>query len=215
MSFFSNNRENRGPGPIVGNPMNGICEKVCILTDKVFDSCLNQFQAQGVNVTVDSTSYNPENPTFPLTFVGCQSTGEQATTSNLTITRFDDRPNFARVTVDVNIPITITYTDASGITGTASGVLTVTEDVIMSIPQASIIPFRIEAFGSAICSDGEYIGDNTFQITTCTTVILRVVAQVQILVPSYGLCPIPPCQEYSSEICPGTFDLPLFPTSAN
>ena len=27
MSFFSNNRENRGPGPIVGNPLNGMCEK--------------------------------------------------------------------------------------------------------------------------------------------------------------------------------------------
>ena len=97
MSFFSNNRENRGPGPIVGNPLNGMCEKVCILTNKVFDSCLNQFQAQGVNVTIDPNTYNPENPTFPLTFVGCQSTGEQATTSNLTITRFDDRPNFASV----------------------------------------------------------------------------------------------------------------------
>ena len=213
MSFFSNNRTDRGPGPIVGNPMNGLCEKVCILTNKVFDSCINQFQAQNVNVTVDVATYNPENPTFPLTFVGCQSTGEQATTSNLTITRFDDRPNFARVSVDVGIPITITYTDANGVAGTASGVLTVTEDVVMSVPQASIIPFRVEAFGAAICSDGEYIGDNTFTVTTCTTVILRIVAQVQLLIPSYGFCPIPPCQDYSSEICPGTFDLPLFPTN--
>ena len=165
MSFFSNNRTDRGPGPIVGNPMNGLCEKVCILTKKVFDSCINQFQAQGVNVTVDPSTYNPENPTFPLTFVGCQSTGEQATTSNLTITRFDDRPNFARVSVDVNIPITITYTDANGVAGSGSGVLTVSEDVVMSIPQASIIPFTVEAFGASICSDGEYVGDNTFQIT--------------------------------------------------
>ena len=215
MSFFSNNRTDRSPGPIVGNPINGLCERVCILTKKVFDSCLNQFQAQNVNVTVDANTYNPENPTFPLTFVGCVSTGEQATTSNLTITRFDDRPNFARISVDVNIPITISYTDAGGVAGTATGFLTVNEDVVMNVPQASIIPFTVEAFGAAICSDGEYVGDNTFTITTCTTVILRVVAEVQLLVPSYGLCAIPPCQEYSNEICPGTFDLPLFPTSAN
>ncbi len=215
MSFFSGNRTDRGPGPIVGNPTNGLCEKVCILTKKVFDSCLNQFQAQGVNVVVDPATYNPENPTFPLTFVGCVSTGESATTSNLTITRFDDRPNFGRISVDVNIPITISYTDANGVAGTVRGVLTVSEDVVMNIPQASIIPFTVEAFGSAVCSDGEYVGENTFKIICCTTVILRVVAEVQLLVPSYGICTMPPCQEYSNEICPGTFDLPLFPTSAN
>ena len=211
MSFF-NNRTDRGPGPI-GN--SNVCDRVCILTNRVFDSCLNQFQAQGVNVTVDTDTYSPENPTFPLTFVGCVGTGAPATTSNLTITRFDDRPNFARVTVDVNIPITISYTDANGVAGTATGTLTVTEDVVMCVPQASVIPFTVQAFGTAICSDGEFVGDNTFTITACVTVILRVVAEVQLVIPTYGLAQIPPCQEYSNEICPGTFDLPLFPTSAN
>ena len=211
MSFFTSNRTDRCPGPIVGNPLTGLCEKVCILTKKVFDSCMNQFQAQGVNVVV--TDYTPANPTFPLTFIGCSSTGETATTSNLTINRIDDRPNFARVTVDVNIPININYTDANGVAGTARGVLTVNEDVVMCVPQASVIPFTVEAFGSAICSDGEYIGDNTFKITCCVTVILRVVVEAEILLPSYGYCAIPPCQEYSSDVCAGVFDLPLYPTS--
>ena len=211
MSFFTSNRTDRCPGPIVGNPLNGLCEKVCILTKKVFDSCMNQFQAQGVNVVV--TDYTPTNPTFPLTFIGCSSTGESATTSNLTINRIDDRPNFARVTVDVNIPININYTDANGVAGTARGVLTVNEDVVMCVPQASVIPFTVEAFGSAICSDGEYIGDNTFKITCCVTVILRVVVEAEILLPSYGYCAIPPCQEFSNDVCAGVFDLPLYPTS--
>lgn len=211
MSFFTSNRTDRCPGPIVGNPLNGLCEKVCILTKKVFDSCMNQFQAQGVNVVV--TDYTPTNPTFPLTFIGCSSTGESATTSNLTINRIDDRPNFARVTVDVNIPININYTDANGVAGTARGILTVNEDVVMCVPQASVIPFTVEAFGSAICSDGEYIGDNTFKITCCVTVILRVVVEAEILLPSYGYCAIPPCQEFSNDVCAGVFDLPLYPTS--
>lgn len=211
MSFFTSNRTDRCPGPIVGNPLNGLCEKVCVLTKKVFDSCMNQFQAQGVNVVV--TDYTPANPTFPLTFIGCSSTGESATTSNLTINRIDDRPNFARVTVDVNIPININYTDANGVAGTARGILTVNEDVVMCVPQASVIPFTVEAFGSAICSDGEYIGDNTFKITCCVTVILRVVVEAEILLPSYGYCAIPPCQEFSNDVCAGVFDLPLYPTS--
>ena len=210
MSFFTNNRQERCPGPIVGNPMNGICEKVCIQTKKVFDSCINQFQAQNVNVVVDT--YTPENPTFPLTFVGCSSTGENATISGLTVNRFDDRPNFARVTVDVNIPITINYTDANGVAGSTTGTLTVSEDVVMCVPQASVIPFSIEAFGAAVCSAGTFIGDDTFQITACVTVILRVVVEAEILVPSYGYCQIPPCQEYSNDVCAGVFDLPLYPT---
>lgn len=211
MSFFTSNRNDRCPGPIVGNPLNGLCERVCILTKKVFDSCINQFQAQNIDVTV--TDYTPENPTFPLTFVGCSSTGEMATIGNLTVTRFDDRPNFARVTVDVNIPININYTDANGVAGVATGTLTVSEDVVMCVPQASVIPYTIEAFGSAICSDGDYIGENLFRISACVTVILRVVVEAELLVPSYGYCAIPPCQEFSSDVCAGAFNLPLYPTS--
>ena len=211
MSFFTSNRTERCPGPIVGNPLNGLCERVCILTKKVFDSCINQFQAQNVDVIV--TEYTPANPTFPLTFIGCSSTGEMATISNLTITRFDDRPNFARVTVDVNIPININYTDSNGVAGVARGTLTVSEDVVMCVPQASVIPFTIEAFGSAICNDGEYIGENTFRISACVTVILRVVVEAELLVPSYGYCAIPPCQEFNNDVCAGAFSLPLYPTS--
>lgn len=211
MSFFSSNRTDRCPGPIVGNPLNGLCERVCIQTKKVFDSCINQFQTQNVNVTI--TNYTPANPAFPLTFIGCAGSGESATVSNLVINRFDDRPNFARVSVDVNIPININYTDANGVAGTGTGILTVTEDVVMCVPQASVIPFTIEAFGSAICSDGEYIGDNIFRITACVTVILRVVVEAELLVPSYGYCAIPPCQEFSNDVCAGVFDLPLYPTS--
>ncbi|MGN1212444.1 MAG: hypothetical protein ACI4TZ_00190 [Christensenellales bacterium] len=211
MSFFTSNRTDRCPGPIVGNPLNGLCEKACIVTKKVFDSCINQFQAQNVDVAV--TDFTPANPTLPLTFVGCSSTGEMATISNLSITRFDDRPNFARVTVDVNIPININYTDANGVPGVATGTMTVSEDVVMCVPQASVIPFTVEAFGSAICSDGEYIGENTFRITACVTVILRVVVEAELLVPSYGYCQIPPCQEFNTDVCEGAFNLPLYPTT--
>lgn len=212
MSFFTSNRTERCPGPIVGNPLNGLCERVCILTKKVFDSCINQFEAQNIDVTV--TDFTPANPTFPLTFIGCFSTGETATINNLTISRFDDRPNFARVTVDVIIPININYTDANGVPGSARGTITVSEDVVMCVPQASVIPFTVEAFGTAICSDGEYIGDNVFRISACVSVILRVVVEAELLVPSYGYCAIPPCQEFSTNVCAGVFNLPLYPTTS-
>ena len=47
------------------------------------------------------------------------------------------------------------------------------------------------------------------------TTMLRVVAVVDVLVPSYGYTPIPPCTPYTGDdVCPGVFfDLPLYPTA--
>ena len=51
MSFFSSNRtDNRCPGPITGNPVSGLCERVCIQTNKVFDSCRKQIQETGLSI---------------------------------------------------------------------------------------------------------------------------------------------------------------------
>lgn len=41
--------------------------------------------------------------------------------------------------------------------------------------------------------------------------ILKIVMEVELLVPSYGYCAIPPCQNYSQEVCAGFFELPIYP----
>ncbi|MFA7163981.1 MAG: hypothetical protein WC097_07490, partial [Eubacteriales bacterium] len=41
--------------------------------------------------------------------------------------------------------------------------------------------------------------------------ILKIVAKVELLVPAFGFCEIPPCEEFSEQICDEIFDLPLFP----
>ena len=50
-----------------------------------------------------------------------------------------------------------------------------------------------------------------FRLTVCVTIILKVLAQVEILVPSYGFCTIPPCEEFADSVCDEFFSLPLFP----
>ena len=213
MSFFSCNRtDNKCPGPIANNPTQGLAERVCIQTTKVFDSGIKQFQLQQQTITL--TDLTPANPVTPLTFVSCSTdTGVDTTITDLVIDRFDDRPNFARVTGNVNIPITVYYTDANGVEGRGVGIITVPQDVIMFVPQPAVIPFRVEAFGSAVCSDGTYVSGSTFTIDACVTLILKVVVTAQILIPSYGYCPIPELQDYNTEVCAGTGDLPLYPMS--
>lgn len=211
MSFFTNNRTDRCPGPITGNPLNGICERVCIHTNKVFDSCLSQIRIEGVSLEL--TNIMPETVVYPLTFVSCASNGP-ATVTNLVIDRFDDRPNFARVSAQINIPILVNFTDSEGTAGTGEATLTIDKDVVMCVPCNSVIPFTVLGYGAMVCSDGEFVGEtSTVVVDGCVTVILRIVAEADILVPSYGYCQIPQCQDFTREVCEGVFDLPLYPTS--
>lgn len=210
MSFFSSNRtDNRCPGPITGNPTSGLCERVCIQTNKVFDSCRKQIQETGLSILL--TDITPAGLVEPFTFVSTEPNGS-AFITDLVIDRFTDRPNFARVTGTVNVPLTVTFTDANGITGTGNTTLTFNQDVILFVPQPSIVPFTIDVFAGVAIADGTYTGNNTFVVDVCVQIILRVIVNTNILVPSYGYCPIPPCQEFSaSDICPGFFDLPIYP----
>ena len=84
MSFFSGNRQGCNPGPIVGNPLQGLCEKACIQTTKVFDACMKQLQLDDTTLTL--TDLTPADPTVPLTFVGCSADTAGVTISGVVIT---------------------------------------------------------------------------------------------------------------------------------
>lgn len=215
MSFYTDSRPGIFPGQ-TNNVTNGLCERICIQATKVFDACMNQSQLEDYQLTL--TNFSPANPTTPLTFVsGSSIVGENATVSGVNITRFDDRPNFARVQATINIPVTITYTDANNIAGTATGTISLPQDVILYVPQPSLTPIDVVAFGSAVISSGTYNTTTSgFAINACVTTILKIVANVDVLVPSYGYCPIPPCTPYTvGDVCPGVFNLPLYPTAVS
>ena len=210
MSFCNNNSTpDRCPGNINGNPMNGLCEKVCIQTVKIFDACMLQ---TSIDATVALTSLAPANPTLPLTFTRGSSTSQTGTITALTITPIADRQGLSRVTATISIPVQIAYTDAEGKAGTGIGSISLNQDVVMCVPTGSVITPNIAATVNVASPRGVYVSDNTFSITCCVTVILSVQAPVNLLIPSYGYCKIPPCTEFSQDACQGVFDLPIFPT---
>ncbi|MBQ8615500.1 MAG: hypothetical protein IJ415_02920, partial [Clostridia bacterium] len=153
MSFYTEARPGIFPGQ-TNNVTNGLCERICIQVTKVFDACLNQTQIENYSLTL--TNFNPANPVTPLTFVSGSSNGNNATVTNLIVTRFDDRPNFARVQADVNIPVTVTYTDANGTPGTATGTVTIPQDVVLYVPQPSLTPIDVIAFGSVVIASATF-----------------------------------------------------------
>ena len=209
MSFFCNFQSDKCPGQITGNPLNGLCEKVCIEFKKVFDACMQQSQLNGI--VLNLTGLTPPNPTYPLTFVSAKSTTSKGVISNLLVEPLTERENAARVKADITIPVSVAYTDANGVEGVATSSVTVTKDVILNIPAASIMPYSVEAVVSLVSTQGTYTGENQFTIDCCVSIILKIVMEVELLVPSYGYAQIPPCQEYTQEVCAGFFELPMYP----
>ena len=233
MSFFSYKNANPSccPGTISGSALDGLQEKVCVQVKRVYDSCLQQEQLTNKVVTITSyaqvantcqcnacgcsdtqeTVTPTSAPVPPITFESCRSTSTEGTIRNLTVDRLCDRPCFARVRATVDVPIDILFVDSRCVEYIGKGVVSVDRDVLLSIPDESIVPYTMESMVSAICVSGTYLGDNKFRMTVCVTIILKVLADVEILIPSYGFCTIPPAEEFAENVCDEFFSLPLFP----
>ena len=210
MSFANNNNE-RVPGPIQGNALNGLCEKVCLQVKKVFDACMRQTTEENVSITL--TDVVPVNPTYPLTFVSGKSTTSKGVITNLYVDPIDDRPNMSRLRANIGLPIEVAFTDSEGVAGSGTAVITVPIDIVIGTPEPAIIPYSVEAVVGAVLPDGVYASDTTFNVTACVTIVVKTETDVELLVPTYGYCYIPPCQEFSQDVCAGFFELPLFPGS--
>lgn len=211
MSFYSNFQSDRCPGTITGNPMNGITEKVCVQVEKIFDAAIKQSQLE--NYSLALTDSTIADPTYPLTFVSARTTSAEATVTNLSIERQTDK-RCARVQATVSVPVEVLFTDASGADGSATSTVSIPIDVLLFVPAPSIIPFTLRAVVSAVAPEGTYDATTQgFTASICATVILKIAMPVELLVPSYGYCAIPPAQEYSQEVCAGFFELPLYPQS--
>ena len=211
MSFFINNTNQSRPGPICNNPVNGLNEKVLIEVTRVFDACMRNEQLQGI--TIQTTNYNPATPALPLTYISTET--DQTTgpvTSNVVITRLENRPNFANVTGQITFPLIVTYRDANGVLGTATSSYTTDFSAVLCVPQPALSPVTVKAVGQFASTIGTYTQENTFTITACVQIIVKVVADVGILVPSYGYPCIPECQVLPN-VCPGVGDISLYPTT--
>lgn len=146
MSFYSyrNGESDVCPGRISGDCTNGLTERVCIQVKKIYDSCMQQEQLDNINVKL--TDICPGNTKFeaPVTFISCRSTSTKGRIRDLCIDRICDRPNFARVRCKVDIPVEILFEDNCGKEGSGRGVITVAKDVVLFVPDESIIPFEVD-----------------------------------------------------------------------
>lgn len=172
-----------------------------------YDEALENAEAHRCNCG----SNIPQVPVGRLTFDSCRSSTTVGTITDLSIDRMCDRPQFARVKCTVHIPIDVLFRDANCQEWMGRGSVSIDKDVLLAIPDESIVPFTLECMASAICVNGKHIRENRFEITICVTVVLKVLAEVELMIPSYGFCEIPPCESFAENVCDEFFSLPLFP----
>lgn len=210
MSFFNAHGDGIYPGVINGNALSGLRHRVAVCVERVLDSCMRQETFENTKLLL--SGFSPRNPSPPFKFISAQSMQRDAQVADLTITRLHERPEFARIRCTVTIPMRITFEDSKGVQCTAKSYIKVPEDVIMYVPRSSIFPFEVKAVASVNCPSGRLYGDNAFTVTACSTVIVKITADTDLLIPTYGLCTAPPAVCFEKRECDEFFDLPLYPS---
>lgn len=211
MSFYINNRNNQKPNCINSGQLKNINEKVLIQVNRVFDACVHRIDSEIFSLNL--TNFTPANPTLPLTYVSTVSDpNNPATITSQTIDRTDPNSNFATVTLTMNIPLLVNYTDANGVAGVANSSITITRSANLCVPQNSLTPIDITASANFQSIIGSFPTDTTASVTGCIQIIIRVIGLVDLLIPSFGYPCLPLCQPQGDQSCNAVFNTPIYPT---
>ena len=193
----------KSAGRINGNPLCGLCERVCIQTKKITDGCIARFSNVDFIVGLP-----PVSAPAPYTFVEMRANGV-STVTNLTVTPLDGAR--ARLNFTATVPVVVLFTDANGVSNSVNSTVSVNRDIVLTVPQDELIPYAIEVSTNLLSRIGSFSGDNSsVSVTACVVQVVRVVRTVEILVPSYGACEYPVCEDYQDE-CEILFNSPSFP----
>jgi len=117
----------------------------------------------------------------------------------------------SRVSLTLTVPITVVATNSAGsqITGTSS--MTFAQDIVLKVPTDGVIAPRVESTVVIVGLQNSFVSGNEVATNACVTIITKVVADVILVVPTYGYPILPPCQEYTQDVCSGVFNAPVFP----
>lgn len=210
MSFFINNRNNQKPACINSQQLKNICEKALIQVPRVFDACVHRIDGEVFNLAL--SNFSPANPTLPLTYISTiNDNSTPVTITSLTVERGDGSGNFATVTATLSIPLIVTYTDANGVTGTATSSISITRTATLCVPQNSLTPIDITATAVFQSTIGSFPTDTTANVTACVQIIFRVIGIVDLLVPTFGYPVLPLCQPQGDATCNAVFNTPIYP----
>ncbi len=181
-------------------------EKICVQVKRVFDSSISKFTDDSREIPLTFSSGTP------TTFVSAENTGV-VTISNQTITALDgNKCGCSRVQYTVTIPLAVTATDASGNTITGTSAVTYTQDILLRVPAEALMPYELNVIANLSSTIGTISTDGTTAtITSCVTLIAQILADVMVVLQSYGYASIPQAEAYGEDVCADVFGLPVYP----
>lgn len=174
------------PGPILDQRnVPPPIEIVCIFVQKIYDACSQRECEEFV--------FNVERPVSRI--VSCQIVPGSVRALQTCITQFDGGP-LARVDATIGADVSVTYIATDGTEVTIVRCVSFSKAVLLYAPEVDNFNYEVlteavfECLASRITSDGDlavFIG---------AFIILKTGLYVQLLVPSYGFCPVPvECEE--------------------
>lgn len=192
-------------GRIVGDPTVGLCERICIEVPQVLDACRENVSNQSFTLALTDISAQA---VPPFTYVSAVSAGDAVFTTEC-IEYAENGKSCVEGTVD--IPITVTFTDAYARPYTGKGNLRLRGTFLLALPLRSLTPYRLEVFAAFNSISGNFLNENTVSVSGCYLFVLKVIATTDILVPSYGYAEFPACETCTDDICRGITSAALFP----
>lgn len=190
--------------PAVCCTTKNVCERTCIEVDKVFDVCMQQRSIPVtllVTFTSSPTGYTINSLTNPT----------QGVISNLIVSPID-KSLCSRVRYTLVVPILVTATNAAGFKITGTATMAINQDFVLKVPKEGITAPQIKAIVTVVGINNEIINENTVTSEACVTTITKVVADVILVVPTYGYPKIRECEVYTEDHCFNVFeDTPVFP----
>lgn len=192
-------------GRITGSPTNGLCERICIEVQRVFDGCRES--ANNRNFTLELSGI-PAQATPPFVFIRAESYGDAV------FDRVTEEPlenSRACISGELTIPVLVTFSDVYGNRYTATSSIRMRREFVLRIPEQSVVPYSIKLFASFLSTVGTFAGDTSVSVNGCYIIIAKVIVPTDILVPTYGFCVYPECTGCEDRSCNVFFSLPLFP----
>jgi|SRR5690554_3518825 len=199
------------PGKIHGGIPNPT-EIACIWVTKIYDACSQRECEEFFFDDLDLPDAPLENLTVECSIQPCSETF-----TNGEIEPIDDGP-LGTVTVDVCANLVIVIRDSENPSNFTTNVEEVcfSKQVILYAPDPIHMEVLAESIFESLLCIGEIVVDDEEEdfVVTATIgafIIVKTALQVQLLVPAYGFCPVPPECEDLGDVCEQFLERPFPP----
>lgn len=166
-----------------GNFEDGLCCRMVIETKRVFDGCA--FTDENVTLALTTDRQIPQQ----VTFVAARAVGSEL--ESYSVTRGAD--GCSRICGEIVTRFAVTYSDNGTLT-TVAAYYREHKDFLLRLPDNNaLVPYSIEIQTYNAVVSGAIVSSNSVTVTGCILQLIKAVAPVDILVPTYGYCKYPPC----------------------